>query len=51
MVGETRPLYLKRVGVAIVPSSRRSPYQVGDRTDKWAIALSSRRKSKETRKM
>ncbi len=34
---KTRPLYLKRVGVALVPSSRRSPAQSGDRTDKWAI--------------
>ncbi|MEG4218914.1 hypothetical protein, partial [Microcoleus sp. Pol14C4] len=33
----TRPLYLKRVGVALVTSSRRSPDQSGDRTDKWAI--------------
>ena len=43
MVDETRPLYLKRVGVAIIPSSRRSLRQAGDRTVKQAIDPSSRR--------
>ncbi|MEG5034144.1 hypothetical protein [Microcoleus sp. AT3-D2] len=48
IVGETRPLYLKRVSQLIATSLIQSYRQVGDRTDKWAIEPIISRSSRES---